>query len=58
MIVPVMLKRYVYILRRVARWNRAGLLSAMLLSPLLLFGLAGWAVGFRRGCIEATRGNR
>lgn len=58
MIVPVMLKRYVYILRRVARWNRAGLLPAVLLSPLLLFGLAGWAVGFRRGCIEATRGDR
>lgn len=57
MIVPVMLKRYVYNLRRVARWNRAGLLSAVLLSPLLLFGLAGWAVGFRRGCIEATRGD-
>jgi len=58
MIVPVMLKRYAYILRRIARWNRAGLLSAVLLSPLLLFGLAGWAVGFRRGCIEAARGDR
>lgn len=58
MIVPVVVKRFAYIVSRLARWNRAGLLYAVLLSPLLLFGLTGWAVGFRRGCIEATRGGR
>jgi len=58
MIVPVMVKRLGYIVGRLACWNRAALLYAVLLSPVLLFGLAGWAVGFRRGCIETMRGDR
>jgi glycosyltransferase involved in cell wall biosynthesis len=54
MIVPVMLKRLAYIAHRTARWNPAGLVALVLLLPLLVFGLAGWAIGFRRGCREAA----
>ena len=58
MMVPVVLKRLSYILGRAARWNRPGLLYAICLLPLLLFGLAGWAVGFRRGCVGAPETGR
>lgn len=58
MVGPVIAKRFLYILGRLARWNRAGLAYALLLWPLLLFGLTGWAVGFRQGCIEAGQGDK
>lgn len=52
MIVPVMIKRFLYILFRSARWNRRGLFMSILLGPILLIGLAAWAKGFCRGCRE------
>jgi len=53
-ILPVVLKRTSYLLGRTLRWSRSGLLYWVPLSPLLLFGLLGWAVGFRRGCREVA----
>ncbi len=46
----IVLKRLVYILRRVVAWNSKALVPLMLLLPLALYGLAAWSWGFRRGC--------
>ncbi len=50
MIVPIMLKRFLYVLAQSIRWNRPNLLLIVLIWPILLLGLAVWAGGFRRGC--------
>jgi hypothetical protein len=49
-------KRFVYVLRRAARWRRTTLLCLVWLWPILLFGLGAYARGLRLGCREALRG--
>lgn len=51
-------KRYVYMLQRTAQWHPAGLAKAAALSPLVVWGMFRFAVGFRRGCLEAARAGR
>lgn len=51
----VVFKRVFYISRRTWAWNRSGLFRRTRLLPLLLYGLAAWARGFRRGCIDRAR---
>ena len=52
----VVLKRLCYITARTAQWNPLGLIRIVLLMPVVLFGLAAWARGFRLGCREAAGG--
>ena len=54
MLPAVVGKRLSYLTRRSARWDRAGVPRVILLFPLILAGLCAWAVGFRRGCLEAA----
>jgi len=51
----VVLKRLAYIARRTWAWNRGEFLRRTFLLPVLLYGLAAWARGFQRGCIERAR---
>jgi len=56
--VMISLNRLPYFILNTLRWNPLGLVRLFTLLPLLLLGLAAWAVGFRRGCrnvvVEAT----
>lgn len=45
------LRRAAYLFRRTAQWNGKFLPRVILFSPLLLFGLAAWGLGFNRGCL-------
>ena len=49
----IVLKRLVFIYRRVLRWNRANFTRYIILLPIVLYGLLGWASGFYKGCREA-----
>lgn len=53
MILPVAVKRLSYIVKRNAVWGAGSLIRTTLLLPLLLPGLVAWAVGFRRGLLDA-----
>lgn len=48
------LRRYGYLVRRTAQWKPRSLPYLILLTPLLLAGLAAWAQGLRRGCRAAS----
>jgi len=48
--VMIALYRLPYFIVNTLRWNPLGLARLIILLPLLLLGLAAWAVGFRRGC--------
>jgi glycosyltransferase involved in cell wall biosynthesis len=50
----VMLKRLSHIVRRTLQWYPARTLHLVVLMPLLVMGLAVWAVAFRRGCLRAV----
>ena len=55
MLGPVVLKRLTYIAGQSLRWRGlAGLLPVIVLLPVLLAGLVGWAVGFRHGLLSAA----
>ena len=47
-------KRLTHLIGRTAGWNPGGLPRFLFLGPVVLFGLAGWAAGFQRGCREAV----
>jgi glycosyltransferase involved in cell wall biosynthesis len=51
----VVLWRLRFILGRTQAWNSGGLLRALLLSPLLIAGLSAYALGLRRGLLDARR---
>jgi glycosyltransferase involved in cell wall biosynthesis len=51
----VVAKRLSYLVRRTVEWDLRGLLRLTLLLPLLLYGLAAWSNGFRRGCRDRAR---
>src|SRR5262249_43427895 len=53
MLPAVVLKRLGYILGRSAAWHPGGLPRALLLSPLLVAGLSAYALGLRRGLLQA-----
>lgn len=55
MLPAVALKRLSYLVYRTARWDPLSLFQIALLLPLLLYGLAAWCAGFRRGCQESVR---
>ena len=55
MTVPIACKRLSYIVFRTAQWHPVGLLRIILLLPVLLIGLVGWAKGFRRGCLASGK---
>lgn len=44
-------KRLSYLLGRAAR-HPPSFMRMLVLSPLLVVGIAGWCIGFRRGCME------
>ena len=46
-------RRVAYLALRCAQWDPGRLPRLIAFSPALLIGLAGWARGFRRGCLEA-----
>jgi glycosyltransferase involved in cell wall biosynthesis len=48
--VMISLSRLPYFVINTLRWNPLGLVRIISLLPLLLLGLAAWAIGFRRGC--------
>jgi glycosyltransferase involved in cell wall biosynthesis len=48
------LKRLGYLAMRTARWRPAALGVMLLLMPVLLYAVAAWCVGFRRGCREGA----
>jgi glycosyltransferase involved in cell wall biosynthesis len=50
----ISLNRLPYFIVNTLRWNPLGLIRLITLLPLLLLGLAAWAVGFRRGCLDAV----
>jgi glycosyltransferase involved in cell wall biosynthesis len=45
-------KRVSYLVCSALRWQPVSIFRMILLSPILLFGLAAWCRGFRRGCRE------
>jgi glycosyltransferase involved in cell wall biosynthesis len=49
----VVMKRLVYIYGRIFRWNRKSAFFYLSLFPFILYGLAGWAMGFQQGCNAA-----
>ncbi len=49
----VVVKRLNYIFWRVVTGHRLGFAKTCMLLPLMVFGLTAWAVGFRRGCLNA-----
>jgi len=49
------MRRYVYFMKRTAQWKPRSLAYLILLSPLLLAGLAAWAQGLYQGCCLAAR---
>jgi GT2 family glycosyltransferase len=53
MLPAVVFWRLRFILGRIRAWNSEGLVRAILLSPLLIAGLSAYAVGLRRGLLEA-----
>jgi hypothetical protein len=53
--VAVVGKRLAYVVRRSAQWHPSALLRLIVLWPGLLYGLAAFARGFRRGCREAAK---
>lgn len=52
MILPVILKRFEYIMRKTVLYNPVSLFRNLLFSPLILAGLCYWAIGFQKGCEE------
>ncbi|MGB0768295.1 MAG: glycosyltransferase [Phycisphaeraceae bacterium] len=42
--------RYLYLMRRTAKWAPVRLFRALLLTPITLLALFAWAWGFRAGC--------
>lgn len=52
--VPIACSRLGYIIFRTVQWNPAGLIRVVFLLPILMFGLAAWVKGFRRGCRMAA----
>ncbi len=55
MILPVVIKRWIYLAKRTLRWNSSMIFRFIILSPLILVGLIGWSLGFNRGCCEALK---
>lgn len=49
---PLVVKRYWYMLRRTMQYHPAGLLRVAVITPMVLLGMFAWARGFRRGCLE------
>jgi hypothetical protein len=43
-------RRYGYFMKRTAQWRPSSLPYLIMLTPLLMLGLAAWAEGLRRGC--------
>lgn len=54
----IVLKRLVYIFPRIAAWNRNRFGWYIAISPLILYGLIGWAFGFQEGCRRAHMGKQ
>ena len=54
MIPMVVMKRLVYIYSRIIQCNRSRVSFYIALLPLILYGLTGWAMGFKRGCNAAS----
>lgn len=50
-VIPFALWRWLYIVRTTVRWHLPGLPRVLLLTPLILPGLAAWAIGFRKGVL-------
>lgn len=50
MILPVILKRFEYIMRKSVLYNPAALFRNLIFSPLIFAGLLYWAIGFQKGC--------
>lgn len=50
MIFPVIGIRFYYIMSRTVRWNMPGIFRIIVFFPILIIGLAAWAMGFYRGC--------
>jgi glycosyltransferase involved in cell wall biosynthesis len=48
-------RRYTYVIKRTAQWKLRSLPYLILLTPLLLAGLAAWAQGLHRGCCLSAR---
>lgn len=48
----IAVKRMSYLFSNALRWQPGSIFRIVLLSPILLFGLAAWCRGFRRGCRE------
>lgn len=42
--------RYLYLMRRTAKWAPVRLIRSLLLTPIVLMALFAWAWGFRKGC--------
>lgn len=53
MVPAVILKRLVYLMQRILRWNSRAIPRNIILLPIILIGLTGWAIGFRNGCKQA-----
>jgi len=51
----IVLKRLIYIYRRILQWNHAQFFRYFLLLPIAVYGLWGWAVGFHQGCRDALK---
>lgn len=49
----IVLKRLIYIFQRIAAWNRNRFGWYIIISPLIVYGLIGWAMGFQLGCRRA-----
>jgi hypothetical protein len=49
----VVMKRLIYIYNRIFSWNRRRFFYYIILFPFILFGLIGWATGFRKGCLDS-----
>jgi len=54
MVVPVVLKRFSYLIGRFWKWDHRALAGLLVLWPLVLVGLFAWATGFRSGCRTET----